>query len=46
MDTAYIDEEKAKATCCWNAPDKVTIAGIFEKAGVTAESIQEVVEYA
>ncbi len=46
MDTAYINEEKAQATCCWNAPDKATIVGVFEKAGIATDTIQEVVEYA
>jgi uncharacterized protein YpmB len=46
MDTAYINEEKAQAICCWNAPDKATIEGVFAKAGVTAEAVEEVVEYA
>jgi hypothetical protein len=46
MDTAYINEEKAQATCCWDAPDRVTIEGVFSKAGIAFESIEEVVEYA
>ncbi len=46
MDTAYINEEKAQATCCWNAPDRPTIEAVLEKAGVTAESFEEVVQFA
>ncbi len=46
MDTAYINEEKAQAVCCWNAPDRATIEGVFAKAGIGTESVEEVVEYA
>lgn len=46
MDTAYINEQKARATCCWNAPDRATIEGVFTKAGIAFESMEEVVEYA
>ncbi len=46
MDTAYINEAKAQATCCWNAPDRATIEAVFAKAGVTTELVEEVVQYA
>ena len=46
MDRAYVDEVTGKAICCWSAPDKKTIEGIFEKAQVKAESINEVTIYA
>ena len=45
MDQAYINESKAQALCCWDAPDRTTIEGVFTKAEVNIESIEEVVEY-
>ena len=45
MDQAYINESKAQALCCWDAPDRATIEGVFTKAEVNIESIEEVVEY-
>ncbi len=46
MDNAYIDEDKAQALCCWNAPDKPSVEALFEKAGITTQEIQEVVQFA
>jgi hypothetical protein len=45
MSTAYIDESKSQAICCWDAPDRESIESLFSAAGVTAQEIQEVVEY-
>ena len=45
MDNAYIDENKAQAVCCWNAPDKSSVEDLFSKAGVATQEIQEVVEF-
>jgi hypothetical protein len=45
MDRAYVDEESGQAICCWSAPDKKTIEGVFDKAQVKPESIRQVMIY-
>ncbi len=45
MDNAYIDESKAQAVCCWNAPDRSSVEDLFSKAGVSPQEIQEVVNF-
>lgn len=45
MDKAYIDESKAQAVCCWNAPNLTEVENLFAKAGIATASIQEVVEF-
>ena len=45
MDRGYIDTAANQAMCCWNAPDRPSVEGLFKKAGLRPESIREVVEY-
>jgi len=45
MERSYIDEANGQAICCWNAPDRKSVENLFSRAGVSPESIREVVEY-
>jgi len=45
MERSYIDEEHGQAICCWSAPDRVSIEGLFAKAKAKTETIREVVEH-
>lgn len=45
METAYVKKFKEQAICCWDAPDRDTVAALFEKAGVVTESVEEVEVY-
>ncbi|HEX7321138.1 MAG TPA: hypothetical protein VF399_12385 [bacterium] len=45
LERAYVDEEHGQAICCWSAPDRASIEGLFAKAKVTTESIRKVEEH-
>ena len=44
MERAFIEEERQSATCCWSAPNKESLAALFDKAGVRPERISTVEE--
>ena len=45
MEKAYIKKYKDQAICCWDAPDRETIEGLFAKEGLITESVEEVDVY-
>ncbi len=45
MKQAFVNESQARAVCCWDAPDKTTIEGLFSLSGLEPTSVEEVVEY-
>jgi hypothetical protein len=45
MDRAYVNAEEGFACCCWNAPSREELAGLFEKAGTPFERMMRVEEY-
>jgi hypothetical protein len=45
METAYVKKYKDQAICCWDAPDRETIEGLFAKEGLITESVEEVEVY-
>ena len=45
MQQAFVNESKARAVCCWDAPSQEAIEELFEKASVATDSVEEVVEF-
>ena len=45
LDRAYVDQEAGRAVCCWSAPDRAAVEGLFARARVKPETIREVVAY-
>ncbi|MBU0519607.1 DUF4242 domain-containing protein [bacterium] len=44
MERAYIDKETGRVSCCWSAPNRDKVTGLFKQAGVAFESITQVEE--
>ncbi|MDJ0766167.1 MAG: hypothetical protein QNJ97_24505 [Myxococcota bacterium] len=45
MKQAFINKSEARAVCCWDAPDQLSVEALFTKAGIATASVEEVVEY-
>jgi hypothetical protein len=45
MDAAYVDMDKSRALCFWDAPDRKSIEELFAKAGLKPKRIHEVMPY-
>ncbi len=45
LEHAMIDVEHGKAVCSWESPDKISLAKVFEKAGVSTQSISMAHEF-
>ncbi len=44
MDRAFVDPASGNTSCIWEAPSLSDVEALFEKAGVTVDSITEVEE--
>jgi hypothetical protein len=44
MERAYVDKKTGKVSCCWSADNEDKVAGLFEKANVSYDSITQVEE--
>lgn len=42
LERTYVDEDAGQTICFWAAPDRKTIEGIFQKAGVKPETVRQV----
>ncbi len=45
MERAYVNAEEGFACCCWTAPSREELAGLFRCAGTPFESMTPVEEY-
>lgn len=44
MDRAYVDAQTGKTVCCWEAVDQQCLEQLFNRAGITYESMTAVTE--
>ena len=45
LDWAYVDRTPHQPVCCWQAPDRNSIEGLFRRAGQQIESLRDVETY-
>ena len=45
LDWAYVDRTTHQPICCWEAPDRTSIEGLFRRAGQQMESLRDVEPY-
>jgi len=45
LDWAYVDRMTHQPICCWEAPDRKNIEGLFMRAGQQIESLRDVETY-